>query len=104
MYRVADARRAVSTADDVRQALYRAAQLVLRAVVGAREPDTFLMEKDGVASELADTVRARAQVLGVELIAVVSAGQSDCLFVFKNARAARGEIRCKHLLTRPSAS
>jgi SPFH domain / Band 7 family len=69
-YRVADARAAVSTVDDVRQALYREAQLALRAVVGARELDTFLMEKDGVASELADMVRARAKTLGVELIAV----------------------------------
>jgi regulator of protease activity HflC (stomatin/prohibitin superfamily) len=69
-YRVADARTAVSTVDDVRQALYREAQLALRAVVGARELDTFLMEKDGVASELAELVRARAKTLGVELIAV----------------------------------
>ena len=53
-YRVVDARQAVSTVDDVRQALYREAQLALRAVVGARELDTFLMDKDGVASELAD--------------------------------------------------
>ena len=60
----------MSTVDDVRQALYREAQLALRAVVGARELDTFLMEKDGVASELADMVRARAKTLGVELIAV----------------------------------
>jgi len=69
-YRVADARLAVSTVDDVRQAMYREAQLALRAVVGARELDTFLMEKDGVASELAEMVRARAKSLGVELIAV----------------------------------
>jgi regulator of protease activity HflC (stomatin/prohibitin superfamily) len=44
--------------------------LALRAVVGARELDTFLTEKDGVASELADMVRVRAKALGVELIAV----------------------------------
>ncbi len=69
-YRVADARAAVSTSDDVRQALYREAQLALRAVVGGRELDTFLTEKDGVAGELADMVRARAKALGVELIAV----------------------------------
>jgi regulator of protease activity HflC (stomatin/prohibitin superfamily) len=67
---LADAWIAVSTVDDVRQALYREAQLALRAVVGARELDTFLMEKDGVASELAEMVRARAKTLGVELIAV----------------------------------
>jgi regulator of protease activity HflC (stomatin/prohibitin superfamily) len=51
-YRVSDARTAVSVVDDVRQALYREAQLALRAVVGARELDAFLMEKDGVACEL----------------------------------------------------
>jgi hypothetical protein len=67
-YRVGDARAAVSTVDDVRQALYREAQLALRAVVGARELDTFLTDKDGVASELADMVRVRAKALGVELI------------------------------------
>jgi hypothetical protein len=69
-YRVADARAAVSTVDDVRQTLYREAQLALRAVVGARELDTFLTGKDGVASELAEMVRVRAKALGVELIAV----------------------------------
>ena len=69
-YRVVDARGAVSIVDDVRQALYREAQLALRAVVGARELDTFLTDKDGVASGLADMVRARAKALGLELIAV----------------------------------
>jgi len=69
-YRIVDARAAVSTSDDVRQTLYREAQLALRAVVGARELDAFLMEKDGVASELTEMVRTRAKVLGVELIAV----------------------------------
>ena len=61
---------AVSIVDDVWQALYREAQLALRAVVGARELDTFLTDKDGVASGLADIVRARAKALGLELIAV----------------------------------
>jgi regulator of protease activity HflC (stomatin/prohibitin superfamily) len=69
-YRVVDARAAVSTVDDARQALYREAQLALRAVVGARELDAFLMEKDAVAGELLDTVRGRAKAFGVELIAV----------------------------------
>ena len=69
-YRIVDARASVSTVEDVRQTLYREAQLALRAVVGARELDTFLTEKDGVASELTDMVRTRAKALGVELIAV----------------------------------
>ena len=35
-YRIVDAQKAVRSTDDVRQALYREAQLALRAVVGAR--------------------------------------------------------------------
>ena len=45
-YRVIDARRAVCTADDFKQALYREAQLVLRAVVGTRELDALLADKE----------------------------------------------------------
>jgi len=69
-YRVVDAAQAVSVADDVRQALYREAQLALRAVVGARELDSFLTAKDAVADELAEIVRPRAKALGLELISV----------------------------------
>lgn len=69
-YKVADARRAVSQTDDVRQALYRETQLVLRAVVGARELDTFLTEKDAVAREVEDSVRRRAGELGLEIASV----------------------------------
>ena len=49
-YRVADAHKALSAADDARQALYREAQLALRAVIGARELDQFLADKDAVAT------------------------------------------------------
>jgi regulator of protease activity HflC (stomatin/prohibitin superfamily) len=69
-YRVVDARMAVSMADDAKQALYREAQLALRAVVGARELDTFLTDKDAVATELAEIVGPRARAFGLELIAV----------------------------------
>jgi regulator of protease activity HflC (stomatin/prohibitin superfamily) len=69
-YRVVDARQAVSVADDARQALYRETQLALRAVVGARELDSFLTDKDGVAGELAEIVRPRAKALGLDLISV----------------------------------
>jgi regulator of protease activity HflC (stomatin/prohibitin superfamily) len=68
-YRVADARLAVSVADDARQALYRETQLVLRALVGARELDNFLTDKDGVARELEEGLRRRAPALGLEVIA-----------------------------------
>ena len=69
-YKVADARQAVSRTDDVRQALYRETQLVLRAVVGARELDTFLTDKDAVAGEIEESVRRRARELGLEIASV----------------------------------
>ncbi|MCG6156533.1 slipin family protein [Rubinisphaera margarita] len=69
-YKVADARKAVSQTDDVRQALYRETQLVLRSVIGARELDAFLTEKDAVGSEVEDNVRRRAGELGLEIASV----------------------------------
>ena len=69
-YRVVEARKAVSSSDDVRQALYREAQLALRAVVGARELDAFLADKDAVAQELEEAVRRRAGELGLEVVSV----------------------------------
>ncbi len=69
-YKIADARRAVSQTDDVRQALYRETQLVLRSVVGARELDTFLTDKDAVAGEIEENVRRRAGELGLEIASV----------------------------------
>ena len=69
-YQVADARRAVTQTDDVRQALYRETQLVLRAVVGAGDLDTFLTEKDAVAKEVEEDVRRRAGGLGLEIASV----------------------------------
>jgi regulator of protease activity HflC (stomatin/prohibitin superfamily) len=69
-YRVADARLAVTVSDDFRQALYRETQLVLRAVVGSRELDSFLADKDGVVGELEDRIRRRVTPTGLELITV----------------------------------
>jgi len=75
-YRVADARQAVSRTDDVRQALYRETQLVLRGVVGVRELDQFLTDKDAVAQDIEDNVRRRAQELG---LAIASVGIRDVI-------------------------
>ncbi|HEY1067121.1 MAG TPA: slipin family protein [Pirellulales bacterium] len=69
-YKVADARKAVSQTDDVRAALYRETQLVLRATIGARELDAFLSDKDSVAQELEANVRRRAADLGLELTSI----------------------------------
>ncbi len=69
-YKIVDARKAVSQTDDVRQALYRETQLVLRGVVGVRDLDVFLTEKDAVAQELEENVRRRANELGLEIASV----------------------------------
>ena len=69
-YRIADARQAVTRTEDLKQALYRDAQLVLRAVLGARELDLFLTEKDAVAKEIEAGLRPRSEELGVELASV----------------------------------
>ena len=68
-YRVADPRKAICTADDYKQALYREAQLVLRAVVGGRELDALLADKEAVASEAAALLAPRAEGLGLEVAA-----------------------------------
>ena len=57
-FKVVDALRAVTTVEDHRQALYREAQLALRAVVGARTLDALLGEKDAVARDLDAALRA----------------------------------------------
>lgn len=69
-YRVVDPVKAVTEVEDRAQALYRQAQLVLRAVVGTRELDTLLSDKDGVARQLEEMLRARAGSFGLEVRAV----------------------------------
>jgi len=69
-YRIVDARKAVSSSDDVRQALYRETQLALRAVIGAHELDAFLVGKDTVGQEIEQAVRQRAGELGLEIASV----------------------------------
>jgi regulator of protease activity HflC (stomatin/prohibitin superfamily) len=69
-YRVVDARKAVSSTDDARQALYRETQLALRAVIGARELDAFLAAKEAVGQEIEQAIRARAGELGLEVASV----------------------------------
>jgi regulator of protease activity HflC (stomatin/prohibitin superfamily) len=74
VFRVQDALAAVTVVDDHRQALYREAQLALRAVVGTRELDALLSDKDAVARELHGLVEVRAASFG---LSVVSLGIRD---------------------------
>jgi len=69
-YRVVDAALSVSVSDDARQALYRETQLVLRALVGARELDGFLADKDGVVQELEQGIRRRVPAIGLDVVTV----------------------------------
>ena len=75
-YRITDARLALAVVDDARQALYRETQLVLRALLGARDLDQFLADKDGVVEELQHGLRRRVSALGLE---VVTAGIRDVI-------------------------
>jgi regulator of protease activity HflC (stomatin/prohibitin superfamily) len=69
-YKVHDALRAVTTIEDHRQALYREAQLALRASVGARTLDALLGDKQAVAHELDAGLRAAVAALGLELVSL----------------------------------
>ncbi len=75
-YRIVDARQAVTVSDGAVQSLYREAQLALRAVVGTRDLDTFLTEKDAVTTAFEEAVRRRASDLG---LAIVSVGVRDII-------------------------
>lgn len=67
-FRVTDPRRSVSASDNFGQALYRAAQMALREVVGQFELDAFLDDKNALATQVHQQLIARANELGVEVI------------------------------------
>ena len=69
-YRVTDARKAVTETSDARQALYRETQLAVRAVVGARELDEFLSDKDAISQDIEQSLRQRATALGLEIASI----------------------------------
>lgn len=67
-YLVKDARRTVTVVSDAAQAIYREAQLALRAVVGTKSLDMLLDERDNVADELNEIVAPRLKTIGLELV------------------------------------
>jgi len=75
-YMVSDALKAIQSSNDYTQALYREAQLVLRAAVGAKTLDAILGDKESVGAEVRDALTARASALGV---AVKSVGLRDII-------------------------
>jgi len=66
-FRLVDPVKAATEVDDFRQALYRLAQLALRAIVGSRDLDALLADKDGLVAELRERITPGAEALGLEL-------------------------------------
>jgi len=66
--RVTDPSRATAEVSDFRQAVYRDAQLVLRAAVGARELDELLADKDALAQDMTGALATRAAQYGVKVV------------------------------------
>lgn len=67
-YRITDARKSVETVENVEQALYREAQLVLRKEVGARTLESMLSEKEDLAQGAKATLVQVAKNFGVEVL------------------------------------
>ena len=66
-YRVRDVRKALAEVSDVKQALYREAQLALRTEIGSRDLDGLLAAKEEVGRTLETVMRRRAPAYGVEV-------------------------------------
>ena len=66
-FRVTDALKAATEVEDYRQALYREAQLALRAAIGTRELDALLSDKESVAMDLGGVLKNKAAGFGVEV-------------------------------------
>lgn len=69
-YLVIDSIKAVTVVSDHSQALYREAQLVLRAAVGTRMLDALLADKESVSGEVRNALTARATDFGVVIKSV----------------------------------
>jgi hypothetical protein len=64
-FRVTDARQAVTATGDHEQALYRQAQLAVREVIGGRDLESLLVDRQAVSADLLGEVRQRSKGLGV---------------------------------------
>jgi regulator of protease activity HflC (stomatin/prohibitin superfamily) len=69
-YRVVNPLRAVAEVEDPKQALYRDAQLALRAIIGTKDLDDLLSEKDEVALQLEGFLKNKASAIGIEVKSV----------------------------------
>ena len=70
VYQVSDSVAAVTVTSDYAQALYREAQLALRASVGTQTLDALLSDKESVGTEVADVLRKRVSDFGLTVRSV----------------------------------
>ena len=75
-YQVVDSVKVVTVVSDYAQALYREAQLTLRAAVGTRTLDALLADKESVGGEVKNVLASRAGEFGV---VVKSVGLKDII-------------------------
>ncbi len=75
-YKIQEVEKSLLAAADVQQALYREAQLVLRAAVGGRDLERLLAEKEELGGELKTALQAKAGDFG---LAVASFGVKDII-------------------------
>ena len=69
-YSVIDPVRAVTAVSDAAQALYREAQLVLRAAVGGKALDALLADKESVGAQVREALASRASEMGLQVRSV----------------------------------
>jgi regulator of protease activity HflC (stomatin/prohibitin superfamily) len=69
-YKVKNAELAVRASNDRNQSLYREVQLALRSLIGARDLDALLADKESLTAELVAQVRPRGEELGLDLVSV----------------------------------
>jgi len=69
-YKIVDPVKAVRVAQDARQTLYRDVQLALRALIGQRELDVLLADKEVLSDTLHEQLVRRAAMLGLQLVSI----------------------------------
>ena len=66
-FKIRDAVKSVSVCESAETALYREAQLIMRAVIGARKIDEMLASKEQLTAEIATMLKGKAETYGVEV-------------------------------------
>lgn len=67
-FRVKDPVLAISSVEDYRQALYREAQLALRATIGSTDLDNLLSDKDSLADKVQRAIKQRVGEFGLKVV------------------------------------